>query len=115
MARLQAMRITVKDKNKTIIFAHFGSVSQRWIGFSEDDAKNLIAEGAGFPLPEGRARRKSQAAKPHLVYQRVEDNAFHRFARCSRSGRSLVPSTLAQAKRQSLQIGGLRAAGPKAD
>jgi hypothetical protein len=39
MARLQAMRITVKDKNKTIIFAHLGGVSQRWIGFSEDDAK----------------------------------------------------------------------------
>ena len=39
-------------------------MSQRWIGFSEDDAQ-AIAEGADI-----------RSAKPH-DFQRVEDNAFH--------------------------------------
>ncbi len=44
------------------------------IGFSEDDGK-LIAEGAR--LCPRVSRVQSQAAKPHLFRQRVEDNAFH--------------------------------------
>jgi hypothetical protein len=41
------------------------AAAPRWIGFSEDDA--LFAEGADI-------RRQSRTC-----FQRVEDNAFHRF------------------------------------
>ena len=48
----------------------------RWIGFSEDDAKTS-RERARWKLARGESGTAKLGGKAALVWQRVEDNAFH--------------------------------------
>jgi hypothetical protein len=48
----------------------------RWIGFSEDDAKTS-RERARWELARGESGTEKLGGKAALVWQRVEDSAFH--------------------------------------
>ena len=58
----------------------------RWIGFSEDDAKTS-RDRARWELARGESGTAKSGGKAALVWQRVEDNAFHLRALGKISGR----------------------------